>query len=162
MICAAGWNSSALIRHEGMRKASSAHVAEESANLDQGGGFRLQSRRSRTAGFSIRPGENQAPIAASPAPLSLQLLKKVVPKFRKHERVARAGSDVPKFNSETPKPRNPGTIFPPQVSSRICAAAPRPKSWGQAGQVGSGKMGSGLFAEERTAMIRPDPSGLTP
>jgi len=54
----------------------------------------------------LRPGENSAPIAASPAPLSLQLLKKVVPKFRKHERVARAGSDVPKLNSETPEPRN--------------------------------------------------------
>jgi len=77
------------------------------------------------------PGGKSAP-GNFPAPLSLQLLKKVVPKFRKHERVARAGSDVPKFNSETPKPRNPGTIFPPHVSSRICAAAPRPKSWGQA------------------------------
>jgi len=66
------------------------------------------------------PGANRGD---PPAPLSLQLLKKVVPKFRKHERVARAGSDVPKLNSETPEPRNPGTIFPPHVSSRICAAA---------------------------------------
>jgi len=176
MICAAGWNSSALIRHEGMRKECSAYVAIESANLDHGGGFRLQSRRSRTAGIPVGSGlfagERTAMIRPDPSPARREpganrgvSRAPFAPSFEEscsevsEARASRSSwfrcSEVKLRNTGTPEPRN--NLSAACLVPHLCRSALRVR-WGQAGQVGSGKMGSGLFAGERTARIRPDPS----